>query len=105
MADILRPNFEEKGKLFTEVITKICIEVIIQTTGFRIYGKVHVRPGERLKDELDRNEPTLAVTDAIIYDAEGKSQIIKSNFVAVQKPHIIWILPDSEPKPENQGAK
>jgi len=105
MNDILQPNFEEKGKIFTEVVTKVAIEVVIQTVSNRIVGKVHVRPGERLKDEIDRSELSLAVTDAVIFDAEGKLPIFKTRFVAVQKSQIIWILPQSEIYTEAQGAK
>ncbi len=105
MTELVRPSFEEKGKIFTEMISKVAIEVIIQTITHRIYGKVHVRPGERLKDELDRNESVLAVTEALIYDQEGILLVFKSSFVAVQKSQIIWILPQSQIELEDQGAK
>jgi hypothetical protein len=105
MSNIATPNFEEKGKIFTEVVSKIAIEVIIQTTTHRIYGKVHIRPGERLKDELDRVELTLAVTDAVVYDQDGILMVFKSKFIALQKSHIIWVLPQDQVEPETQGEK
>lgn len=105
MTELVRPTFEEKGKVFTEMVSKVAIEVIVQTTTHRIYGKVHVRPGERLKDELDRNESVLAVTEASIFDQEGILLVFKSSFVAVQKSHIIWVIPQSQIEPEDQGAK
>lgn len=96
MNDLIKPNFEEKGKIFTEVVSKVVVEVTLQTTTHRIRGKIHVRPGERLKDEIDRGELSLAVTEAAIFDLDGKSQLLNTKFMAIQKSHIVWVLPDSE---------
>jgi hypothetical protein len=43
-------RFDEKGKIFTDVISKEVMGVIIQTLAERIRGKIHVRPEEPLKD-------------------------------------------------------
>jgi hypothetical protein len=99
------PNFEEKEKLFTEVISKIPIKAILQTTTNRIIGKIHIRPSERLKDELDRSEIVLAVTDAEIFDLSGVTSLFKTKFLAVQISQIVWVLPESELEPENQGVE
>jgi hypothetical protein len=49
------PGFEdEKGKIFTEVVTKLPVVVMIQTVIHRLHGNIHIRPDERLKAELDR---------------------------------------------------
>ncbi len=105
MDNIVVPNFEDKGKLFTEVVSKVAIDVFLQTTTNRIHGKIHIRPSERLKDELDRSEIVLAVTDAEIYDLSGSTILYKTKFVAVQISQIVWVLPKSEIEPENQGAE
>lgn len=105
MSRIVSPDFQEKGKIFTEVVSKVAVDVIIQTTSHRIYGKIHIRPGERIKDELDRSDPTLAVTDAVIYDQDGILMVLKSGFVAVQKSQIIWVSPQDQIVPEDQGEK
>jgi len=105
MDETVFPNFEEKGKLFTEVISKVAINVILQTTTNRIHGKIHIRPSERLKDELDRSEIALAVTDAKIYDFSGFTLLYTTKFVAVQISQIVWVLPESELEPKNQGAE
>jgi hypothetical protein len=90
-------QFEEKGKIFSNVITKKPIKVHIQTTTHMISGKVHIRPDDRLKDELNQTESFLAVTDAIIYEHTDKSQYFCS-FLAVNRSQIVWILQDSEMK-------
>ena len=47
-------EYDEKGKFYTEVVSKIPTAVVIQTTTHLVRGLVHVRQGERLKDELER---------------------------------------------------
>jgi hypothetical protein len=86
---------EESGKIFTEVITKKPVEVLIQTTSQLIRGYVHIRPQARLKDEMDQDELSLAVTDAIVY--EKKDVVLyQSNFLALNRRQIIWIIPCGE---------
>ena len=84
---------DEKGKIFTEVVTKIPITVLMQTIIHRVHGKIHIRPDERLKAELDRDEPFLAVTDAVILDRDGKA-IQRADFLAVRRDQIVWVLPE-----------
>ena len=44
-------EYDDKGKFFTEVITKDRILSRIQTKTHDIRGYVHVRKGDRLSDE------------------------------------------------------
>lgn len=85
-------EFDEKGKIFTEVVSKVAIPAIVQTTQHLIRGNVHVRRDERFKDELDRNEQFLAVTEASILGADGQT-LHQSRFLAVQRSQIVWIMP------------
>ncbi len=84
---------DDKGKIFTEVVTKIAVAVTMQTVTHRVAGNVHIRPDERLKDELDRDEPFLAVTEAQIVNSEGKT-IQRADFLAVRRDQIVWVLPE-----------
>jgi hypothetical protein len=88
-------EYDEKGKFYTNVIPKVPVPVNLQTTNQFIRGFVHVRQGERLKDELDRNELFLAVTSASILGADGKVQF-EAPFIVVRREQIIWIMPDEE---------
>ena len=88
-------EFDEKGKIFTDLITKIPVQAIIQTTSQLVRGKVHVRQGERLKDELDRDEPFLAVTDANVVGEDGQP-LFETPFLAVSRSQIIWVIPERE---------
>ena len=49
-------EYDEKGKFYTDIISKVAVPVTMQTTNQLIRGFVHVRHGERIKDELDRDE-------------------------------------------------
>lgn len=85
-------DFDDKGKIFTDVVSKNPIPTIVQTTQHLIRGDVHVRQDERLKDELDRDELFLAITDAKIMGADDQV-IHKARFLAVRRAQIVWVMP------------
>lgn len=85
-------RFDDKGKFFTEVVSKEATPVVIQTPTHRIEGKIHIRPGERLKDEINQAEPFFAVTEAVIFDNTGVEQY-RSDFLIVYRDFIIWMAP------------
>ncbi len=86
-------EYDEKGKFFTDVISKIPVDAVVQTSSQLVRGKVHVRQGERLKDELDRDELFLAMTDATVLGPSGEVQY-NAPFLAVRRSQIIWVMPD-----------
>ncbi|GAB4399233.1 MAG: hypothetical protein OHK0052_22550 [Anaerolineales bacterium] len=88
-------NYDSKGKFFTNVITKEAVPAVIQTLTHRIQGYIHIRPGERIKDELDRVETFLAVTDARVFDARG-TVIHTSDFISINRNHVVWVIPVEE---------
>lgn len=88
-------SFDEKGKIFTDVISKEPVEVTVQTTSHRIHGQIHIRPNSRLKDELNQDGRFIALTQAVIYGGEG-SVLYRAAFMLVQYENIIWIIPDKE---------
>jgi hypothetical protein len=90
-------QYDEKGKFFTDVVSKVPVRAVVQTTAQLIRGNVHVREGERLKNELDRDELFLALTDASIMAADGQVQF-QAPFLAVRRSQIVWVFPD-EPEP------
>jgi hypothetical protein len=88
-------SFEEKGKIFTHVVTKRPVDVIFQTLENRIEGKFHIRPDDRLIDELNQSEGFMAITDARVYDLQGKI-LFTSRFLTVNRSHIVWVAPMEE---------
>ena len=85
-------EYDEKGKFYTDIVKKQPVSVVIQTITHLVRGLVHVREGERLKNELERNEMFLAVTNATVYNAEDKV-LFTVPFMAIQRAQIIWIMP------------
>jgi hypothetical protein len=90
-------SFEEKGKIFTNVVSKKPLDVVIQTSLHTIKGKIHIRPDDRLKDEVNAPETFLAVTDAVVHDLDGKFSF-ETAFITINRQQIIWIIPSNEMK-------
>lgn len=89
-------EYDEKGKIFTEVVSKIAIYATIQTITHRMRGRLHVRRDQRVKDELDRDENFLALTEVTVFNADG-SVLNEAPFLAVRRSHIVWVMPESNP--------
>ncbi|WKZ35692.1 MAG: hypothetical protein QY332_18945 [Anaerolineales bacterium] len=96
-------EYDEKGKFYTNVVSKVAVHSILQTTTHLIKGLVHVRQGERFKDELEHVEHYVAVTNASVYDADGKV-IFSGPFLAVQSGQIVWIMPVDEDGDRGEGG-
>ena len=88
-------RYDDKGKYFTDVITKDPVPSIVQTLISRIQGNLHIRISDRVTDELNRDEKFLAVTDATIYDLQGQ-KIYNAEFMLVNSDQVIWIVPDEK---------
>ena len=85
-------DYNEKGKIFTDVINKTAVKAIIQTVTHQIEGVIHIRRDKRVKDELDEAERFLAVTDAKIFAADG-SVTHQAKFLSVAREQIVWVIP------------
>lgn len=89
-------SFDDKGKIYTKIVTKSPVKIILQTSTNRIIGMMHVRPGDRLKDTLVTSDHFLAITDAKVFDANGGELLYETNFVAVNLNQILWVTPEEE---------
>ena len=92
-------EYDNKGKIFTEVISKDPIDVLVQTTTHLIRGTVHVRQDERLKDELDKSIPFLALTEVSVLNAAGET-LYENDFAAIQRSQIVWLIPEESEEDE-----
>ena len=89
-------QYDEKGKIFTQVVSKEPVLVTIQTVNQIIRGSIHVRPESRVKDELNGGkENFIAVTDAVVYSANNE-ELYRCSFLVVNLTHIIWVIPEEE---------
>jgi hypothetical protein len=94
--------YDEKGKVFTDIVSKVAVRATIQTTTHRIRGLLHVRRDQRIKDELDHDEKFLALTDVSVLGPDGQS-LFQAPFVAVQRAQIVWVIPEQN-KDEGKGS-
>jgi hypothetical protein len=99
----MKTSFDEKGKIFTEVVRKRPVNVHVQTSKHLIRGKFHVRLNERIKDELDRSETFIALTEAEIYDSKG-GVIYQCRFLSVNRLDIVWLFQDNDLENDGEGA-
>jgi hypothetical protein len=85
-------QFEEKGKIFTQKVTKDQKKVIIQTHNQKIIGTIHIQLDNRLIDELNGTHQFLAITDVEIFNKENVL-LHKSDFLTINISQITWVLP------------
>jgi len=88
-------RYDEKGKFFTNVITKEPLFAYIQTSDCQIQGLLHIRSDHRLKDEMNEHEQFIAVTDAQVIEHSGNIKY-KCKFMLVNRDQVIWIIPKDE---------
>jgi hypothetical protein len=88
-------EYNEKGKYFTNIITKETVPAKIQTQAHLVEGEIHVRAGQRLKDEMDLAEPFLAVTNATLYTSDGQV-LLRTRFIAIKREQIVWVTPSDD---------
>jgi hypothetical protein len=86
-------EYDEKGKIYTDVIRKRAVDALVQTTTHLIQGKMYVHHDERVKNELDRDELFLALTDVSVLGVDGKP-IHQAPFLAVCRSQIVWVIPE-----------
>ena len=86
-------EYDEKGKIFTDIVSKVTVPATIQTTTHLIRGQLHVRRDQRIKDELDINESFIAMTDVNVLGPDGQT-LFQAPFLAVRRSHIVWVIPE-----------
>ena len=88
-------RYDEKGKIYTDIVQKVAVSATIQTLKQRIHGQMYVESGTRLKDELDNSDEFLAITGAVVFGDDGQV-LYHTDFMVVKLDHIIWLIPDDE---------
>ncbi|MCL5035884.1 MAG: hypothetical protein M1269_02090 [Chloroflexi bacterium] len=69
------------------------VPVIILAAGYRVEGEMHVAPGGRLLDEINRERDFLPLTNATIYDVTGEVPLDTLEFLAVNKDMTVMVAP------------
>ncbi|KAF0111591.1 MAG: hypothetical protein FD147_772 [Chloroflexi bacterium] len=89
-------QFDEKGKIFTTLVSKQPVKVLIQLLTNQILGEIHVKRDGRLKDELDSTPKYIAVTNASILSVDGSTTLTKCRFMTINNNQIVWIIPETD---------
>ncbi len=93
-------EYDEKGKIFTDIVSKVAVYATIQTTMHMLRGRIHVRRDKRVIDELDVDENFIAITDVTVVGADGQT-LFQTPFLAVHRSHIVWVIPEQKSGEEN----
>ncbi len=88
-------HYDDKGKFFTDYISKDAVQTVIQTSTNRIRGNMYVRAGERVSDYLNKSADFLPITDAEIYDLNG-NRLYRAPFLAVNMNLVVWVMPQEK---------
>ncbi len=88
-------EYDDKGKIFTDIVSKVAVQATIQTTTHLMRGNIHVRRDQRIKDELDSEQNFMAITDVSVLGADGQI-IYHAPFLAVKRAHIVWVMPEQD---------
>ena len=94
-------EFDDKGKFYTDIISKVAVPAMIQTIKQRIHGMVYVNPHKRFRDEMDIGERFIAVTSATIFGDTGEIQY-ETDFMTISRDQIIWVIPEEEKSEETE---
>jgi len=97
-------HIDDKGKFYTDIIKKESVSVIVQTMTNLIRGTIHIMPGRRFKDEINRLEEFFAITDATIYNPAGK-EVYRCEFLTARRDKIVWIFPEQNQPSDNAGGQ
>jgi hypothetical protein len=95
-------DYDDKGKIFTDHVSKVAIYATIQTTTHLIRGRIHVRRDQRIIDELDLDENFLAITDVSVLGTDGQV-LFQSPFLALRRTHIVWVVPEQRSGEERES--
>ncbi len=72
---------------------KESVRVILLTSTYRVEGYIHVVPGGRLLDEINKEREFIPVTKASIYAIDGEAPLDTLDFIAVNKNQVVMVAP------------
>lgn len=71
------------------------VNVIFLTDSYRLEGEMHVTPGGRLLDEINKERGFVPLTNVTIFDISGDHPLDTLEFIAVNKNLVVMIAPTS----------
>lgn len=92
----MQTQVDEKGKYYTDHVTKRGMSVVAAMRGAVVRGVVHLALDNRLKDEMNNAERFIAITKAQVWDADENRLQYQADVLIVNKEQIVWIFPTPE---------
>ena len=89
-------EYDDKGKVFTNIVRKDAVYVRVQTATHQIQGEIYLSQDRRIKDQLELVEKFIAVTSAKVYDLNGQLAY-EATFITLNRDQIIWLALEDEP--------
>jgi hypothetical protein len=89
--------YDEKGKVFSRIVTKDVIYARIQTVTNLITGEIYIEHEKRIKDVLEFAETFIAITAAKVYNLDG-TLAYESSFLTLNRNHIVWLAIEEDAK-------
>lgn len=72
---------------------KESIRIILLTSTYRVEGYLHVVPGGRLLDEVNKEREFIPLTRASIYTLDGETPLDTLDFVAINRAQVVMLAP------------
>jgi hypothetical protein len=94
-------QYDDKGKVFSHIVTKDVILARIQTVTSLITGEIYVEHNKRIKDVLEFTETFIAITNASVYASDG-ALAYEAPFLTLNRNHIVWLaIEETQPEESN----
>jgi hypothetical protein len=76
------------------------LRVELYTTSYRIIANLHIFAGARLTDIMQSRETQsfFALTDVEVYDITSTQLLFKTDFVDINKAHVVMLRPLEVPE-------
>ncbi len=71
---------------------KETVTVMVLMAGYRLEGDVHVSPGGRLTDEVNRETNFIPMTRVNVYTLAGQ-KVVSLDFLTLNKSNILFMAP------------
>ena len=68
--------------------------VVMLAGSFRIKGEIELMPGARVTDYMVESKSFIAVTDAEVWDLEGRRLLVVP-FLNVSRDHVVVVAPEA----------
>jgi hypothetical protein len=88
-------NTDRRPNTDFDMVRKTAVAVVVRTNHHFIIGNFHTRPAIRVIDEMINGERFFAITDATVFDTDGRL-CYRTKFMTISREHVEWMIPKSD---------